>query len=120
MGQEFYEECRSVATGANVLVSEAVVFNYMYELGAYNDFCTSIPLQHPQSGQYFLARNLDYGYQEYLAENTVQLNFIKKGERIFSSIGHAGLIGVHTGLRYGAYSVTLNERIDAGLHVTLK
>ena len=91
----------------------------MYELGAYNDFCTSIAIQDPKNQQFFLARNLDYGYQEYLAENTVQLTFLKNGKKIVGSIGHAGLIGVHTGMRFGRYSATLNERIDGGLHLTL-
>lgn len=34
----------------------------MYELGAYNDFCTSIPVQ-ASKNDYFMIRNLDYGYQ---------------------------------------------------------
>jgi hypothetical protein len=68
---------------------------------------------------YFLARNLDYGYQEFLADNSVHLTYTQKGIPIFQTIGHAGLIGAHTGLRMNGYSVTLNERIDAGLHRTL-
>jgi penicillin V acylase-like amidase (Ntn superfamily) len=34
----------------------------MYELGSYNKFCTSITVQ-VTNDDYFLARNLDYGYQ---------------------------------------------------------
>ena len=120
VGEEFYEECRSVSVGAKIPISDIVVLNYMYELGAYHNFCTSITVQQPQSGQYFLARNLDYGYQEYLIENSVQFTFVKDGQKIVESIGHAGFIGIHSGIRFGQYSVTLNQRIDGGLHLTLK
>lgn len=88
-------------------MSELVVFNYMYELGAYNDFCTSIAVQNGPH-DYFLARNLDYGFQEYLASNSVKLSYFLDSQLIFQTVGHAGLIGAHTGLRVDGYSVTLN------------
>lgn len=76
-------------------------------MGAYSDFCTSIATQAGDGG-YFLARNLDYGFQKYLADNSVKLTYVKNGQAIFQTIGHAGLIGAHTGLRINGYSVTLN------------
>lgn len=79
----------------------------MYELGAYSKFCTSIPVQISHN-DYFLARNLDYGYQEFLANNSVQLTYFKDSKPIYQTIGHAGLIGAHTAVRFDGYSVTLN------------
>ena len=87
----------------------------MYELGSFNKFCTSVSVQQNRS-EYFLARNLDYGYQEFLIENSIKLIFLKDGSPIFETIGHAGFIGAHSGLRLGGYAITLNERIDGGGH----
>jgi len=47
------------------------------------------------------------------------LTYEKGGIPIYQTIGHAGLIGAHSALRFDGYSVTLNERVDAGLHRTL-
>lgn len=55
-----------------------------------------------------------------MANNSVKLTYFTNGKAIYETIGHAGLIGAHTALRYDGYSVTLNERIDKGLHVTLE
>lgn len=50
-----------MAKGAELPLSEIIVFNYMYELGAATDFCTAIVIS--DSHQKILGRNLDYGYQ---------------------------------------------------------
>jgi hypothetical protein len=102
----------------------------MYEFGSYKDFCTSIPVTVVQGGikESFLARNLDYGYQSYLAQNSIKLQyfrnsiiFVKLDKLLAETIGHAGLIGTHTGLKFSSnkYSITLNERTQGGLHLTL-
>jgi hypothetical protein len=62
VGDEFYRECKGIAHVIGRKVSELVVFNYMYELGSYSKFCTSITVQ-INHGDYFLGRNLDYGFQ---------------------------------------------------------
>jgi hypothetical protein len=49
----------------------------MYELGAATDFCTAITFSHENVR--LLARNLDYGYQEYLANNSVHLRYTRRG-----------------------------------------
>jgi hypothetical protein len=46
--------------------------------------------------------------------------YIKRGKPIYQTIGHAGLIGAHTGIRFDGYSITFNERIDGGFHKTLE
>lgn len=79
----------------------------MYELGAFNDFCTSI-IMRTESGQPVLGRNLDYGFQGYLANSTVELVYEKEGKEIARVAGHAGFVGCHTAMRTGRYAVTLN------------
>jgi hypothetical protein len=96
----------------------------MYELGAATDFCTAITVSYQNVR--LLGRNLDYGYQEYLANNSVHLKYKRKGEVIFETLGHAGLIGTHTAMKRASehspyqYAATMNERVQGGLHVTLE
>jgi len=61
VGTEFYEECYSISIGAGIPLSDIIVFNYMYELGAATDFCTAITIS--TDTVILLGRNLDYGYQ---------------------------------------------------------
>jgi hypothetical protein len=49
----------------------------MYELGVASDFCTSITLSTKEHK--LLARNLDYGFQKYLVNNSVQIQYVKGG-----------------------------------------
>ena len=53
----------------------------MYELGAANDFCTAITVSSPD--QILLGRNLDYGFQEFLINNSVRLQYKSQGRVIF-------------------------------------
>ena len=69
----------------------------MYELGACSKFCTSISLQNGED--YFLARNLDYGYQEYLLNNSAVIEYVRDGRVVISSVSHAGFAGMHSGMR---------------------
>lgn len=55
-----------------------------------------------------LGRNLDYGFQSYLANSTVVLIYQKNGVEIARIAGHAGFVGCHTAMRTGAYAITLN------------
>jgi hypothetical protein len=84
----------------------------MYELGAATDFCTAITFSYENTR--LLGRNLDYGYQEYLANNSVHLKYLQGGVTILETLGHAGFIGTHTALKRATekspfqYAVTLN------------
>ena len=62
-------------------MSDIIVFNYMYELGAASDFCTAITIS--SDTDRLLGRNLDYGYQEYLASNSVHIKYLSNGIVLF-------------------------------------
>lgn len=112
VGTEFYEECRSISTVLGIPVSDIVVFNYMYELGAAHKFCTAITVS--SKNQTLLGRNLDYGFQQYLANNSIHIQYKSRGQVLFETLGHAGLIGTHTALKRATaddphqYAITLN------------
>lgn len=79
----------------------------MYELGAFRDFCTSVILIN-NDGEAVLGRNLDYGFQQYLANSSVVLVYYKNKQEIFRAAGHAGMVGAHTVMRRGSYALSLN------------
>ncbi|NCQ41131.1 MAG: hypothetical protein GW795_04385, partial [Cyanobacteria bacterium] len=95
----------------------------MYELGAAHKFCTAITVSSANSALF--GRNLDYGFQEYLANNSIRNQYQSKGQILFETLGHAGLVGTHTALKRATaddsnqYAITLNERIHGGLRLTL-
>ena len=116
--EELYRECQGIASTIGRPTSELVVFNYMYELGAFRDFCTSVILIN-NAGEAVLGRNLDYGFQQYLANSSITLVYYKNKKEVFRTAGHAGLVGSHTAMRRGSYSLTMNERVEGGLRETL-
>ena len=78
-------------------MSDIVVYNYWYELGIANHFCSAITIATPD--EIFLVRNFDYGHREYLANNSIRIRYWYKHELQFESLGHAGFVGTHTAMK---------------------
>jgi hypothetical protein len=95
-----------MAEAGGVDVHLAVMINYVYE---FDSFCTSI-IAKLQNGTIIHERNLDF----YFPNSTRNITYIAKfyrGDRyLFDSVMFAGIIGVYTGQKEGAFSVTLNQR----------
>jgi hypothetical protein len=103
---EIQEELRGMAMYANITYEEAVWLNFMYE---FNAKCTSIVLR-KKDGTVIHGRNLDYGYSELLQRTAIMADFYKGDEYIFSLSGFGWYLGVGTGIKPGAFTVTLNQR----------
>mmetsp|Transcript_12424 Transcript_12424/g.9030 ORF Transcript_12424/g.9030 Transcript_12424/m.9030 type:complete len:105 (-) Transcript_12424:465-779(-) len=87
-------------------MSQALELNYLYELQA---FCTSI-VTRENDGTIIHSRNLDFAFSDHMRAITYIAHFKKDGEEIFESVMFAGLIGVFTGIRKGAFSISENDR----------
>jgi len=90
-------------------LGQLVILNLIYELTA---FCTSIVAQHPD-GTIYHSRNLDYGIPG-LTNITIQVQFQKSNTTLYECTTFAGYVGCLTGIRSGGWSVTVNERDQAG------
>lgn len=96
----------------------------MYELGAIMDFCTAITVS--SKNNIFLGRNLDYGFQSYLVNNSVHLIYTSNGNILYETLGHAGFVGTHTAFKRKTnldphqYALVFNERMIRGLKVTIQ
>lgn len=110
------EEMLGVADVLNVTFGDVVVVNLFFEI---TPFCTSIVSQSAASGKIYHARNMDFGLampelSASLRDIAVDVEFWKAGKLAFSATTFAGYVGVATGMRAGAFSITANEREMTG------
>jgi len=86
------------------------IFNLGYEV---TDACTSILAQTPD-GKILHGRNLDFwdgmGFTDALKDLAVDIDWQKGGKTIFTTSSIAGFVGVLSGIKRGAFSVTINTR----------
>jgi N-acylethanolamine-hydrolysing acid amidase len=103
-------------SGNNVTLGELVLGNILYEITAFykpfihKGFCTSI-VASDAKGTIYHGRNLDYHMFPILKKMTIVVQF-KKGtnDNVFTGTTFAGLIGMLTGCKPNAFSISLNER----------
>jgi len=113
-------EIQGIAEASGIPVAELALMNIYYELSR---FCTSIVAQTPE-GQLFHARNLDFGQlfiwdnstrswklTEKLKKVTININFIKNGQILFKGTTMAGHVGIITGMRPQAFSISMNAKV---------
>lgn len=88
--------------------------NIGYEV---SDACTSILAQTPD-GKILHARNMDfwagYGFTNTLKNMTYIADFQKGGKTSYSSVQFAGYVGILSGFKNRAFSVTINTRFYPG------
>uniref|UniRef100_A0AAY4AAL9 Acid ceramidase n=1 Tax=Denticeps clupeoides TaxID=299321 RepID=A0AAY4AAL9_9TELE len=121
----FNEELRGVAAASGVPLGEIALFNLFYEVFT---VCTSIVAE-DTTGNLIHARNLDFGLflgwdvknkswliTEKLKPLVVNVDFRRKNSTVFKSTSFAGYVGILTGIRPHAFTLTINERfsIDGG------
>ncbi|ELR19388.1 ASAH1 protein [Acanthamoeba castellanii str. Neff] len=103
---EYGGEIASVAKAANMSLGEAVLLNLIYEIEA---GCTSIVAQ-GTDGTIYHGRNLDFNLAGLLRNLTIEVDFQSKGQTVFTATTYAGYVGVLTGMRPGAFSISLDQR----------
>jgi len=87
-------------------LSIALTLNYLYEMQA---FCTSIVSRMPD-GTIIHGRNLDFDFSDEMRNISFIAQFYRGDEHLFESMMFAGDIGVYTGVRYNAFSISENDR----------
>jgi acid ceramidase len=120
----FDDEIRGVAKATGIHVTYIFVYNIMYELAG---FCSSLVAQDSQ-GHIYHARNLDFGefmgtdpelhsweLTKKLKPLLMNLNFVRGGVTLYQSTQYAGFVGLLTGLRKGAFSISVDTRFDGNL-----
>ncbi|XP_030643859.1 acid ceramidase [Chanos chanos] len=121
----FNEEIKGIATASGVPLGEVVLFNIFYEVFT---VCTSLVAE-DSTGNLIHARNLDFGLflgwdmknkswviSEKLKPLVVNIEFVRNNHTVFKSTNFAGYVGMLTGIRPHAFTLTMNERfsLDGG------
>ncbi|XP_075926697.1 acid ceramidase [Petromyzon marinus] len=121
----FADELKGISEVSGVPLGEVVLYNVFYEVFT---VCTSLVAMDTK-GKMYHARNLDFGLfmgwdsrnnswmvPARLAPLVVNLDFQRSGKTVFRSTNFAGYVGMLTGMRPAAFTLTMNERfnIDGG------
>nr|CAB3264182.1 N-acylethanolamine-hydrolyzing acid amidase-like [Phallusia mammillata] len=114
--QPFADEIRGISQATGIPLGDVVIANIIYDVSAFgssgNKACTSI-VTADKSGKIYHGRNLDYEDPEFLKNLTIQVDFHQNGKSLFMATTYLGYVGVITGSRHGAFSISGDER-DSG------
>jgi len=61
---------------------------------------------------------MDFDFSNDMRKGTYNAKFVKSGEHVFDAVMFAGTVGVYTGVKYGGFGITLNERTERQTTVT--
>ncbi|KAM8843220.1 acid ceramidase [Synchiropus picturatus] len=121
----FGEEMKGIAAASGIPLGEVALFNIFYEVFT---VCTSVVAEDPK-GNLIHGRNLDFGLflgwdmknkswiiSEKLKPLVVNLDFQRNNKTVFKSTNFAGYVGMLTGIKPKAFTLTMNERfsLDGG------
>ncbi|XP_076001368.1 acid ceramidase [Genypterus blacodes] len=121
----FGDEIKGIAAASGVPLGEVILFNIFYEVFT---VCTSVVAE-DTNGKLFHGRNLDFGLfmgwdgknkswiiSEKLKPLVVNIDFKRNNQTVFKSTNFAGYVGMLTGIKPHAFTLTMNERfsLDGG------
>lgn len=106
--QDFIEEVNAIAELSNIKRGLIFGINFLYDLIAHKA-CTSIVAM-DKNNQIIHGRDLDYLLQDKIPHLMFHGVFQSNGATVFEGDCIAGYLGILTGARRNAYSITLNER----------
>jgi hypothetical protein len=108
--QEYAQEIQGCATALGISYGWVTLMNLGYEV---SDACTSIVAQ-TLDGKILHARNLDFwdgmGFTDSLKDICYQAEYTKGGKLQYHASTFAGYVGVLSGMRPNAFSVTIDTR----------
>ncbi|RNA05909.1 acid ceramidase-like [Brachionus plicatilis] len=120
--EPYGEEIKGIANATNIELGELVLYNIFYEVFT---LCTSI-VGEDSNGKMYHARNLDFGLflgwdlkndtwiiSELLRPLIMNINYTKGGELKYKTVTFFGFVGLITGVKPNAFSVSVNERFNA-------
>lgn len=102
---QYGDELRGIAEATGLPIGRVVMLQIAYEAFA---ACTSIVVE-GEDGHPLHIRTMDWDMPE-LQPLTVEVDFMHAGQVVFTATTWAGYVGVLTGLKPGAFSVSVNYR----------
>lgn len=112
--QDFVNEVHAVANLSGYPFNKLFFLNFMYEFSTIKA-CTGILIRNSE-GKVMHGRNLDFEMWEILAKLVVNVQYHKKGERIFSVDTVVGSVFALTGIRHGAFAINVDTRKQTNIY----
>ncbi|KAM9330517.1 N-acylethanolamine-hydrolyzing acid amidase-like [Gastrophryne carolinensis] len=103
---QYAGEMRGIAKALGLKKSEVVLVNLLYELVM---ACTSI-IAEDNEGYIHHGRNMDMMYPNVLRKITLDVNFIRNGQIVYTGSTFVGFVGLYTGQRPHKFSISANAR----------
>ena len=103
----FLEEIRTVASFSRFTENQILITNLYYDALKFVFGCTAFC--HQGSLMRIHARNLDWWTEnDALSRLSMLFQFTKGGKVLYSAVSWPGFVGILSGMRHDAYSITLN------------
>jgi hypothetical protein len=103
---EYYEEIDGMAAALDLNTNALMFMQYVNEFSA---FCTSSIVKQPD-GTIIHDRNMDFAFPPLMRAILYEGRFYQGDEYKFEAVMFAGTNGVFTGMKSGAFSISLNNR----------
>jgi len=107
------DEMRGLSKGFGIDLGDVILINVVYDLTAFNTTkskaCTSIVAEN-SNGEIYHGRNLDYYGPAFMRGLTADIDFQKNGTTLYRGTTFVGYLGLITGVKPGAFSITGNQR----------
>lgn len=103
---EYYEEVDGIAYYLEQDIGPVMFMQYVFE---FSSFCSSIIVK-SKEGKILHDRNLDFPFSPVMRNVTYVAHFYKGDQYLFESTMFAGYNGILTGIKKGAYSISINGR----------
>lgn len=103
---EYYQEIDGMAIALDLDTNALMFMQYVNEFSA---FCTSSIIR-MEDGTIAHDRNMDFAFPPLMRAILYEAKFYRGDEYVFEAVMFAGTNGVFTGMKSGAFSVSLNNR----------
>lgn len=107
----YQEEIRCLSQYCKFDKNQLLIVNLYYDVIKFGFACTAFAFE--QNNTIWHARNLDWWTEnKLLAKHTKIFNWKSNGATVFKSVGWMGFIGVLSGMKPKAFSITLNAIVS--------
>ena len=103
---EYAAEIVGLANVIGMSVTDMIFVNILYDITA---ACTSIVAQ-TSDNKIIHARNLDYSLAAELRNLTIIIDAKRNNKTVYSGVTYAGMVGLATGQKPNAFTISLNQR----------
>ncbi|KAI6656841.1 N-acylethanolamine-hydrolyzing acid amidase-like [Oopsacas minuta] len=108
---EIAREIHGLSAYSGIPLGELLIYNILHEI---TSFCTSIVVE-DEYGAIIHGRNLDFGMTNSLKDSVIIVDVTRYSDVVCTGITYAGYVGLFTGVKQDAFSLSANDRYSGDL-----